>query len=133
MWQTGVTGVRLAFVAYLLPFVFAFNPALIMNGTWLEIGVSCITVYAGGHVLAEVLARKSAFGGGWSRWATAAGGLLLFSATAIVAPATPWAIGAAFIGIALLILLAVRSRREAEPQTEISNETLNNGAKDARS
>ncbi|MAM61546.1 TRAP transporter fused permease subunit [Maritimibacter sp. UBA3975] len=132
MWQTGVTGVRLAFVAYLLPFVFAFNPALIMEGTWFQIAVSCATVYAGGHVLAEVLARKSAFGGGFLRLFASLGGLLLFSATAIVNPTHPIAIAAAIAGIALLFLLAWQSRRAAAQPT-FSRETLENGAPDARS
>ena len=58
MWQTGVTGVRLGIVAYLLPFVFALNPALLMDGTWLEIGVSCLTIVVSGFLLAEVLASR---------------------------------------------------------------------------
>ncbi|MGR3363260.1 MAG: TRAP transporter permease [Maritimibacter harenae] len=131
MWQTGVTGVRLAFVAYLLPFVFAFNPALIMDGTWSEIAVSCVTVYAGGHVLAEILARKSAFGGGVGRLAGSLGGLLLFSATAIVDPAHPVAIAAAVAGVALLVLLGWQSRRTAATP-EFTNDNSKNGESDAR-
>ncbi len=67
MWKTGVTGVKLAVVAYLLPFVFALNPALLMNGTWLQIGVSCVTIAVAGTLLAEVLASRKAFGGGIKR------------------------------------------------------------------
>ena len=131
MWQTGVTGVRLAFVAYLLPFVFAFNPALLMDGSWLAIGVSCVTVYCGGHVMAEVLARKAAFGGGVGRLAAAAGGLLLFSITAIAGPYHPVSMIAAVAGIALLVALSVQARRTA-PQPKFTNDTLQNGASDAR-
>lgn len=32
MWETGIVGVKLAITAYLLPFVFVLNPALLMNG-----------------------------------------------------------------------------------------------------
>ncbi|WP_425053538.1 TRAP transporter permease [Psychromarinibacter sp. S121] len=131
MWQTGVTGVRLAFVAYILPFVFAFNPALLMDGTWLEIAVSCVTVYAGGHVLAEVLARKTAFGGGAGRLLAAAGGLVLFCATAFVPPSHPVAMVAAAAGIALLVLFAWLARR-APASPDLSRKTLQNGASDAR-
>jgi TRAP-type uncharacterized transport system fused permease subunit len=60
MWRTGIVGMRLAIVAYLIPFVFAFNPALLLDGTWLEIVVSCVSVASGGILLAEVLAWKGA-------------------------------------------------------------------------
>jgi TRAP transporter 4TM/12TM fusion protein len=131
MWQTGVTGVKLAFVAYILPFVFAFNPALLMEGSWLQIAVSCITVYAGGHVLAEVLARKRAFGGGMRRLVASVGGLALFCATAVVGPASPPGIAAAAIGIALLIYLGRRARRASAELDQIQTRTKN-GETDAR-
>jgi len=67
MWQTGISGMRLAIVAYLLPFVFALNPALLMDGTWLQIGISCLTVAVAGSLLAEALASRRAFGGGAMR------------------------------------------------------------------
>ena len=131
MWQTGVTGVRLAFVAYLLPFVFAFNPALIMEGTWLEIAVSCATIYAGGHIMAEVLARKRACGSQLARIAAGLGGLVLFSFTALVPPSEPLAIAAAVLGIVILFVLARIARRTDAPSQSLP-ETQQNGAQDAR-
>ncbi|MBV0912450.1 TRAP transporter permease [Anianabacter salinae] len=128
MWQTGVTGVRLAFVAYLLPFVFAFNPALVMDGSWLAIAVSCATVYAGGYVLAEVLARKKAYGGGAARIAAAAGGLVLFGFTAAVPPEQPLAIAAAVLSVVLVVILM----RRGAPASPKPQDTLENGAPDAR-
>ncbi len=130
MWQTGVTGVKLAFVAYLLPFVFAFNPALIWNGTWLEIAVSCATVYAGGSIMAEVLARRTAFGGGAARIAGGLAGLALFSVTAVLAPSSPITIAIAVVGLAASIV-ATRMMTPAGPQTS-QTDPIENGAPDAR-
>ena len=81
--------------------------------------------------MAEVLARKAAFGGGVGRLAAAAGGLLLFSITAIAGPYHPVSMIAAVAGIALLVALSVQARRTA-PQPKFTNDTLQNGASDAR-
>ncbi len=86
MWQTGITGVRLGVVAYLLPFVFALNPALLMDGTWLEIAVSCVTVAVSGFLLAEVLASRRAYGGGAMRGVAALLALGVGASTAILEP-----------------------------------------------
>ncbi|MCY0095978.1 TRAP transporter permease [Hoeflea ulvae] len=104
MWQTGTTGVKLAAVAYLLPFVFAFNSALLFDGSWFEIGISCLTVYAAGHFLAEVLARRSAFGGGLRRWAAGLAALALGGLTAVIAPDHPVAITAAILGLGAVLV-----------------------------
>ena len=51
-WQTGWTGMRLGIVAYIVPFVFVFHPALIGKGTWPEIAGSLLTAAAGVVLLA---------------------------------------------------------------------------------
>ncbi|WP_394688465.1 TRAP transporter permease [Hoeflea sp.] len=104
MWQTGTTGMKLAIVAYLIPFVFAFNSALLFDGTWLEIGISCLTVYAAGHFLAEVLARRDAFGGSIGRWIVTLAALALGGITAVVPPDNPIAISAAILGLGTVLV-----------------------------
>jgi len=99
MWQTGVTGVRLAIVAYLLPFIFALNPALLMDGTWLQIAVSCVTVAMAGTLLAEVLANRRAYGGGGMRLAAAVVSVIVGASTAIFDPASLPAIAIAVISV----------------------------------
>jgi TRAP-type uncharacterized transport system fused permease subunit len=99
MWQTGVTGVRLAIVAYLLPFIFALNPALLMDGTWLQIAVSCVTVAMAGTLLAEVLANRRAYGGGGMRLAAAVVSVIVGASTAIFDPASLPAIAIAAISV----------------------------------
>jgi TRAP transporter 4TM/12TM fusion protein len=46
-WKTGWTGMRLGIVAYVVPFVFVFHPALIGKGTWGDIVGSVLTAAAG--------------------------------------------------------------------------------------
>jgi TRAP transporter 4TM/12TM fusion protein len=101
MWRTGTTGVRLAIVAYLLPFVFALNPALLLDGTRLEIAVSCVTVAVAGFLLAEVLANRRAYGGGAGRAGVLALALAIGASTAIVAPGTPLAVALALASVPL--------------------------------
>ncbi len=99
MWQTGVTGVRLGVVAYLLPFVFALNPALLMSGTWLEICISCLTIIVSGFVLAEVLASRLAYGGGAMRALAALFSLAVGASSAVLAPASAPEIAIALVSV----------------------------------
>jgi TRAP transporter 4TM/12TM fusion protein len=130
MWQTGVTGVKLAFVAYLLPFVYAFNPALLMEGTWPQIAVSCLTVFAGGSVLAEVLVRRTAFGGGLLRLATGLGGGVLFAASALFGTTGVPAILSTLVALAVLAALYWRGRGGSA--ATLQSQTSANGESDAR-
>ena len=43
MWRTGWIGVRMSIMASLLPFLWAYDPALLMDGSWLDIFVVCCT------------------------------------------------------------------------------------------
>ncbi len=103
MWRTGVTGLRLAIVAYLIPFVFAFNPALLMQGDVLAIGISCVTVLLSGLVLAELLAWQGAFGGRVDvRIAVGAGALFVGASTALLGPVSLGSVAAVLLGLGLV-------------------------------
>ncbi|MCT7374122.1 TRAP transporter permease [Chelativorans salis] len=104
MWRTGVTGMRLAVVAYLIPFAFAFNPALLLDGTWLEITISCVSVGAAGMMLAEVLAWRGAYGGGWRRLAMGTVALFVGASSAAFGAASPAAAATAFAGVAVVLV-----------------------------
>ncbi len=43
MWRTGWLGMRMSIMASLLPFLWAYDPALLMQGSWLDIVVVCAT------------------------------------------------------------------------------------------
>jgi TRAP transporter 4TM/12TM fusion protein len=56
-WKTGWTGMRLGIAAYVVPFVFAFHPALILVGTAGEIIVAIVTASVGIFLIAAGCAR----------------------------------------------------------------------------
>jgi len=105
MWRTGLTGMRLAIVAYLIPFVFAFNTALLFDGSWLQIAVSCVSVTAAGMIMAEVLAWRGAYGGGMRRLMAAAAAAFIGASTTFLDPASPPAIGITVAAVALVFAL----------------------------
>jgi TRAP transporter 4TM/12TM fusion protein len=51
-WKTGWTGMRLGIAAYVVPFVFALHPALILRGAWSEIVFALLASFAGTFLLA---------------------------------------------------------------------------------
>ena len=46
MWSTGWVGMRLASISMLLPFVWAYDPALLFDGSWLSISIVIVTTMA---------------------------------------------------------------------------------------
>ena len=53
--ETGFTAMRLGILAYIMPFAFVYNPALIMNGSTGMILLSFILAFAGAYVLGAAL------------------------------------------------------------------------------
>ena len=51
MWQTGFLGMRIGIVAYCMPFVWVYNPALLLEGTPLEIAIVVSNSLAGAYLL----------------------------------------------------------------------------------
>lgn len=86
LWKTGIAGLQLGVGAFLLPFLFCFNPALVGQGSGLEIVLAVITVVAGSYLLALAVASNG-------RLVTAppAERLLLLAGATITATATLWA------------------------------------------
>jgi TRAP transporter 4TM/12TM fusion protein len=58
MWTTSWEGVKLAGVAYVLPFVWCYNQALLMDGTPLEIAYVVITTFIAALLVAASLQRR---------------------------------------------------------------------------
>ncbi|KAA3629951.1 MAG: TRAP transporter permease DctM/Q [Proteobacteria bacterium] len=71
LWKTGLAGLRLGSSAFILPFLFALNPALVAQGSWLAIGLATVTVSFAGYLLARCMAgRKNGDRTDWQRsWA----------------------------------------------------------------
>jgi len=55
MWRTGLAGMQLAAVAYLLPFLWVFNPALILDGTPTAIVLAVFSAAVAAWMLARAL------------------------------------------------------------------------------
>ena len=85
MWKTGFIGVQLAATAYMLPYLWAFNPALLLQGSTVAIAYAIITCIAAGFLLAHsvtVLGTGNATG-----WLSAAG---MYIAALTVGSSTIW-------------------------------------------
>lgn len=100
-WKTGWAGMRLGIVAYVVPFIFAFHPALLFKGAPTEIAVAAVTAAIGvlfmGIGLAGFLFRPL----GWlARAITTLAGLML-----IPPPSTTLWVVANLAGLAVGIIL----------------------------
>ena len=60
MWKTGWAGMRFSFVAYLIPFVWVYNPALLMQGSWLATGIAVATTVAAIMIVTRAMSTETA-------------------------------------------------------------------------
>lgn len=121
-WKTGWAGMRLGIVAYLVPFMFVFHPALLFRGGAGEVMTAAVTAAAGVVLLGigcvGFLFRPLGRG---RRAVAVLAGLLLFPP-----PAGVWWLGANVAGLALgAALLALewsaRTERPARPVAPASS------------
>jgi len=112
-WKTGWTGMRLASVAYVVPFVFAFQPALLLMGGAGEIALAVGTA-AAGVVLVGIAGAGYLFRplGPTRRALAAAAGVLLF---ALPAGGRWLAVGVAGLVLGLVFVLTEWNGRRAHP------------------
>jgi TRAP transporter 4TM/12TM fusion protein len=107
-WKTGWVGMRLGIVAYVVPFIFAFHPALIGHGTIAEILITILSASIGVVLLGIGCAGYLFRPLSWARrvWAFAAAALLMM-------PPLPWLPTAAadLLGLAVGAALVVWERR----------------------
>ncbi|MBI3634768.1 MAG: TRAP transporter fused permease subunit [Candidatus Rokubacteria bacterium] len=118
-WQTGWTGMRLGIVAYIVPFVFVFHPALIFKGAWPEIILAVVTASIGTILLGIGCAGYLFRPLSWSRrvWAVVAGGFLYLPPLSVLPFTKAWAlpetvaeVAADVIGIALGLAFVITER-----------------------
>jgi TRAP transporter 4TM/12TM fusion protein len=95
MWQTSTTAVRLAAGGYLIPFLFVYDPGLLMYGSWLEIGVTLIAAATAALLLAAALEGASGL--------LARAGLVIAAASTGLAP--HW-LGAGVVALAPAAIVA---------------------------
>jgi TRAP transporter 4TM/12TM fusion protein len=121
-WKTGWTGMRLAVSAYLVPFAFAFHPALILVGPWTEIVQAVVTATVGTMLLAVGCVGYLFRPFGWGRraWAIVAGVILFMPAMAGVPGYVFDAVG---LGLAGLLFGWERSARTTAAATSLTART----------
>jgi len=56
-WQASLEAVRLGIIAYIIPFFFVYQPALLLNGAWNELLGAVLTSLAGVMALSAALSR----------------------------------------------------------------------------
>lgn len=124
VWRTSFAAMALAWVAYIIPVLFAFSPALLLRGTPMDAALAALTALAGtAAVVVGAVGYLRGPLGLPSRAAACAGG------AALLLPATlgPWAIALNYAGVALvaglLILLILLSRAR---RPDIRNEPQRN-------
>lgn len=79
MWKTSVVALKFCASAYLLPFLFVYNPAILLHGGPVEIGIAAVTAIVSAWVLAYAV-EGAGRGLGFD---LAQGGLLFVAAIAI--------------------------------------------------
>ena len=112
MWKTGFVGVQLAATAYLLPYLWAFNPALILEGTTVAIAFVIATCLSAGMLLAHTVTVLGS--GKFSGWLAAIG---MYIACLTVGSSTLWlghespltlVVAAAGLGLVYLVTRRVK-------------------------
>jgi len=116
-WRTGWTGMRLGIVAYIVPFVFVFHPALIGKGTWAEILGSVLTAVAGVILLSIGCAGFFTRPLSWPRraWTFAAAAFFIMPPLAALPAAAADTIGVV-LGVAFIASELTASRPLARPR-----------------
>jgi TRAP transporter 4TM/12TM fusion protein len=116
MWRTGFLGLQLGITAYLLPFLWAFNPAILFDGSWQAISIAVATCVVAGMMIGQsmlVIGERDA-AGLLGAGALFAGAIAVGSATLWIGGETPAALIPAALGLVPLYLLRTRRARLSE-------------------
>ena len=107
--KTGLKGFTFAMVGFLVPFVFVYNPPLLLKGTWAEIAIATLQLAVGTYFLAIMVA------GYFKTHLNTIERVLLFaSALCLIAPEMISSIIGAILGIAILFINASKARKGAK-------------------
>ena len=119
MWRTGLIGLQLAAAAFLMPFLWAFNPALLMRGTWVEIVYVVVTTVIAGLIIGQMtkVVGSSGLHGKFGVVGLLAAAVFVGGGTVWFGTTHPAALIPAVI--ALIIMVALRIRRQRKLAAEI--------------
>lgn len=102
-FQTGFTAMRLAMVAFIIPYMFVYDQSLLLQGGWLEVLHTIFTAFTGSFVLAVGLA-------GWLRRPLVLWERLVFVVAALLLIKPGLYTDLAGLGLFALIYFMVRMR-----------------------
>lgn len=125
MWAVGFLGMRLGIVAYFLPIVWVYNPALLLQGTPIEIAIVISNAVAAAYVLKlSILPSPIAAIPDWLFGkALIVIGLLTLSATALTSPNSIFAVLATVISVALILFIRRADKSDLPNEIEQSSRT----------
>lgn len=109
--KTGLKGFTFAMVGFMVPFVFVYNPAILLQGTVVEIILAVVQLALGTFFLAVMV--SGFFKSDLKIWERIA---LFAAAVCLIAPELISSIVGIALGILMLILNVIRSRK-AKPET----------------
>ena len=106
--KTGLKGFSFAMVGFMVPFVFVYNPPILMQGTLVEIVVAVAQLALGTYFLAVMVAGF--FKGNLNKFERAG---LLAAALCLIAPELISSIVGVVLGVVLLVMNAGRTKKAA--------------------
>lgn len=117
MWSTGLIGVQLAAAAYLLPFLWVFNPALLFEGSWQAVTYVLVTAVAACWLMSNAIAVSGRRGAGGIPLAAALfiGSLGVGTATLWIGAESPLSLVPAALTVAVLFVLRDRQPATRQP------------------
>jgi TRAP-type uncharacterized transport system fused permease subunit len=111
MWRTGLVGMQLAAPAYLMPFLWAYNPAILLDGTPVAVAYAIVSIIIAGWMLA--LALPTFLGDAKEKLLAT----FLLVGTAFIGGSTVWfgqespiVLIVSIVGFGLLLFLRARSK-----------------------
>ena len=108
--KTGLKGFTFAMVGFLVPYVFVYNPAILLQGTLLEIAIAVAQLGLGTYFLAIMVS------GYFKSELNVIFRVLLFAASlCLIAPEMISSVVGAVIGIAVLVINALSHKKAAPP------------------
>lgn len=123
MWSTGFLGMRLGVTAYFLPFLWVFNPAVLLRGSLFEIMLVVSNVLAAAYLF-KISLLKSPFHWMPERLYAViafASGILVFAATAIFGSASLAAVVCSVVVAGIALTRTRNAKTDAPEEADVIN------------
>jgi TRAP-type uncharacterized transport system fused permease subunit len=124
MWQTGWVGMQLSAIALLLPFVWAYDPALLLDGSWLSIAIVICTTMAAILLLSRAILKLQAHSLGAVLFGLSLTGLafVVGSSPIWLGSESLWAFAAAAVGAIIFALTPSGGQVKRDPALNVADD-----------